>query len=537
MPDERDGSAREVGAGMARLFSVAFSPKASEIGAGDRRETADPFLLPIRSSFQCPITQDIMQNPVLTADGCCYDREAILEWFERGNTTSPSTNLRLPSTDIIPCGPLGTTIQEYLRCRPEVRPRESSEIEREFEARRLQSGRDEAQMELAALRATVRSLAEELGQVEADRPHGDVRNAMGRVQHFLAAVSEDPPSQVDDGSNDVRHSEATLSVGREDGTLALSDTHSRRQDLQLDIGGSILASAWHQRSMLCTGSDDGVLRFIDVGKGRVLSEVAHPNAVLAVAWNSSGLSVATGCADCKVRVISAVSGRVQREIHHSAEVRAVTWDPVDSSTLATGCNDGALRFIEGATGAVKREVWHRGWVLCVAWSPSGGYMVTGCGDGKLRIVDTALGNVRPEVQLPGSVPTVAWCPTAHSVASGCIDGVVRIIDAATGCIDKQVPLCAVVRTVSWHPDGRQLAMGCGDGTLRVMDVAIDRVELSEDRASQVMALTWIVKRISPVSAPCGDEASCSRLVFAPTRRRKRQRSTEALLPGGCLKRA
>lgn len=537
MPDERNGSAREVGAGMARLFSVVFSPEASETDVGDRHETSDPSLLPIRSRFQCPITQDVMQDPVLTTDGCCYDREAILEWFERGNTTSPSTNLRLPSTDIIPCGALGATIQEYLRCRPEVRPRESLEIKRECEARRLQSGRDEAQMELASLRATVRSLAEELGQVEADRPQGDVRSAMGRLQRFLVAVSEDPPSQIDDGSAEFRRSEAILSVGCEDGTLALSDIHSSRQEWQVDIGVSILASAWHQRSMLCTGSDDGALRFIDVGNGHVLSEVAHPDSVLAVAWNSVGLSVATGCADCKVRVISAVSGRVQREIRHSAEVTAVAWDPVDSSTLATGCNDGTLRFIEGDTGLVKREVRHQGWVLCIAWRPSGGYVATGCGDGKLRIVDTASGHIRPEVQLPGAVLAVAWCPTAHSVATGCKDGTVRIIDAATGCIDKEVLHCAFVRAVSWHPDGRRLAMGCGDGRLRVMDVATDRVELSEDRASQVMALTWIVRRRSPVSAPCGDEASCSRLVFAPTRRRKRQRSTGALLPGGCLKRA
>ena len=32
------------------------------------------------SSFYCPITQDIMTDPVLTVDGHSYERAAIEEW-------------------------------------------------------------------------------------------------------------------------------------------------------------------------------------------------------------------------------------------------------------------------------------------------------------------------------------------------------------------------------------------------------------------------------------------------------------------------
>lgn len=39
----------------------------------------------------CPITNEIMQDPVVAADGHTYEREAIETWFRRRNT-SPMTN-------------------------------------------------------------------------------------------------------------------------------------------------------------------------------------------------------------------------------------------------------------------------------------------------------------------------------------------------------------------------------------------------------------------------------------------------------------
>ena len=45
----------------------------------------------IRDTLICPITQQLMIQPVLAEDGYCYERAAILKWFER-KQTSPVTN-------------------------------------------------------------------------------------------------------------------------------------------------------------------------------------------------------------------------------------------------------------------------------------------------------------------------------------------------------------------------------------------------------------------------------------------------------------
>lgn len=52
--------------------------------------------------LMCSITSALMNDPVMCVDGNTYERRAISEWFGRGNTTSPLTNLELTSTVLLP---------------------------------------------------------------------------------------------------------------------------------------------------------------------------------------------------------------------------------------------------------------------------------------------------------------------------------------------------------------------------------------------------------------------------------------------------
>ena len=51
--------------------------------------------------FICPITAEIMTNPVSTSDGFTYERAAITEWL-RTKDTSPKTGATLESKMLIP---------------------------------------------------------------------------------------------------------------------------------------------------------------------------------------------------------------------------------------------------------------------------------------------------------------------------------------------------------------------------------------------------------------------------------------------------
>ena len=62
--------------------------------------------------FICPITGDLMVEPVVTADGNTYERWAIETWFE-DNNTSPKTNLSLEDKTLRPNISLLNAIESF----------------------------------------------------------------------------------------------------------------------------------------------------------------------------------------------------------------------------------------------------------------------------------------------------------------------------------------------------------------------------------------------------------------------------------------
>ena len=59
----------------------------------------------------CPITQEVMEDPVVCADGHSYERSAITQWLLSRNT-SPATNMPLPSKSLVPNHALRNLIAE-----------------------------------------------------------------------------------------------------------------------------------------------------------------------------------------------------------------------------------------------------------------------------------------------------------------------------------------------------------------------------------------------------------------------------------------
>ncbi|KAI5067393.1 hypothetical protein GOP47_0017921 [Adiantum capillus-veneris] len=64
------------------------------------------------SFFLCPISQEIMENPHIAADGFTYDFDTIESWL-RGHDTSPMTNLTVNHKNLVPNHTLRSTIKEW----------------------------------------------------------------------------------------------------------------------------------------------------------------------------------------------------------------------------------------------------------------------------------------------------------------------------------------------------------------------------------------------------------------------------------------
>lgn len=64
-------------------------------------------------SFICPLTLELMRDPVSTVDGHTYERSAIEEWLQ-SNSSSPSTGMELASKQLIPNLAIKQSIEEFL---------------------------------------------------------------------------------------------------------------------------------------------------------------------------------------------------------------------------------------------------------------------------------------------------------------------------------------------------------------------------------------------------------------------------------------
>lgn len=63
-------------------------------------------------SIECPLTLDLMKDPVICSDGHTYERSAISKWLKKHNT-SPVTNKPLKSVNLIPNRALKKVIEEW----------------------------------------------------------------------------------------------------------------------------------------------------------------------------------------------------------------------------------------------------------------------------------------------------------------------------------------------------------------------------------------------------------------------------------------
>lgn len=64
--------------------------------------------------MQCPLSHQLLSEPVVASDGNTYERAALEAWLEAGNTTSPVTEQPLTSTTWYPNAMLKQLLQDVM---------------------------------------------------------------------------------------------------------------------------------------------------------------------------------------------------------------------------------------------------------------------------------------------------------------------------------------------------------------------------------------------------------------------------------------
>jgi len=104
----------------ARAEAAAAAAAAAEAaGAVEASAAAPPQPPSVPDEFCCPLTHDIMHDPVVTVDGLAYERSAIAKWLTRSQS-SPLTGAPLASTLLIDNVSLRGQIRRFLELHPEL---------------------------------------------------------------------------------------------------------------------------------------------------------------------------------------------------------------------------------------------------------------------------------------------------------------------------------------------------------------------------------------------------------------------------------
>ncbi|KAE8728746.1 U-box domain-containing protein 17 [Hibiscus syriacus] len=76
------------------------------------REIADTFIT-IPKDFCCPISLNLLTDPVIISTGQTYDRSSIVRWMEEGHCTCPKTGQMLIHTHLVPNRSLKSLIMQW----------------------------------------------------------------------------------------------------------------------------------------------------------------------------------------------------------------------------------------------------------------------------------------------------------------------------------------------------------------------------------------------------------------------------------------
>ena len=89
--------------------NAQVSGEAGASGGGSKSQRSDV----VPPHFQCPVSMELMMDPVMVSTGHTYDRHCIQRWLEQGHKTCPVTGARLRHNELIPNFALRSAIQEW----------------------------------------------------------------------------------------------------------------------------------------------------------------------------------------------------------------------------------------------------------------------------------------------------------------------------------------------------------------------------------------------------------------------------------------
>jgi len=334
----------------------------------DRDRNKEKKTIQVPMHFSCPITFELMRDPVFIASGHTYDRRSITKWFQQGHKTCPSTGQRLRNTEITPNFALRNAILEWAK-ETKFLELEGEELLRNVSQKptvqiggNIQFGDDLVDDD------DFDDFDEENGRRGRRRMSSDGgadRDARGegREDAYGNIGGDADGANVYDTIDDDRIETAINNLARRnasvsgDAAMGGEPSPSAPEHTVLEGHEEIVWAVETTNSLVFTASADKTVRVWDIPSRRcvhVLEE--HTRPVLSLAVSTKHKRLFSGSYDCTVRVWDITTFRRMKVLSgHTDAVRALVIYEVSKNDksmrdrLFTGSYDHTIRAFDVVT--------------------------------------------------------------------------------------------------------------------------------------------------------------------------------------------
>ncbi|CAK9137215.1 unnamed protein product [Ilex paraguariensis] len=202
------------------------SPKEKELKYLSKRHSLGNQPLEPLQSFYCPITREVMVDPVETSSGHTFERSAIEKWFAEGNNLCPLTMIPLDTIMLRPNKTLRQSIEEWkdrntmitiASMKPKLLSREEVEVLHCLEQLQDLCEQRDLHREWVVLENYIPNLIELVGA-----RNRDIRNRALVILYILAKDSDNTKEKISIVDNAIESIVRSLGRRIEEGKLAVA---------------------------------------------------------------------------------------------------------------------------------------------------------------------------------------------------------------------------------------------------------------------------------------------------------------------------
>ncbi|XP_057997034.1 U-box domain-containing protein 24 isoform X2 [Hevea brasiliensis] len=217
---------------MAQIIALleradaASSPEEKEMKYFTKRKSLGSQPLEPLQSFYCPITRDVMVDPVETSSGQTFERSAIEKWLADGNKLCPLTMTPLSTSILRPNKTLRQSIEEWkdrntmitiASMKPRLKSEEDEEVLNCLEQLEDLCAERDQHREWVILENYIPVLVQLLGE-----KNRDIRNRALVILYILAKDSDDAKERVANADNAIEFIVRSLGRRIGEGKLAVA---------------------------------------------------------------------------------------------------------------------------------------------------------------------------------------------------------------------------------------------------------------------------------------------------------------------------